>query len=195
MGYLGKAVVISGTPGVGKTAVARKLADRLGATYVNLSELAVSTGAYQYFDESRGTYVVDEGKLGEVVSNLIRGEEGYVVVDSHYGEIVDPELVEKIFVLRMKPSVLAERLRARGWSDSKVAENVESELLGVCTGNAIERHGQEKVCEIDVTSLSVDEAVEEILKILEGVMECSVGVDWLELSEEVDYVLKLRRYG
>lgn len=59
-------------------------------------------------------------------------------------------------------------------------ENLAAEALDVCLYDAIKRCGVKKVCEIDVTSKSVGEVVEEILEVLSGSRECRVGVvDWL----------------
>lgn len=50
---MGKAIVISGTPGVGKTLVATRLASRLGLSYINLSDLVVRESLYIDVDEVR----------------------------------------------------------------------------------------------------------------------------------------------
>ena len=191
---MGKAIVISGTPGVGKTKVSLKLASLLNAKYVNLSDFAIERKLYQYFDVEKSSYVIDEESLRREISNVIRSYEGYVIIDSHYGEIVSDDLIEKIFVLRLNPRELLKRLESKGWSKEKVKENVEAEILGICTQNALNEHPKEKVCEIDVTDKSVDDVVKEIISILRGEKSCEVGIDWL-LSTDIGGVLSyiLRR--
>jgi len=191
---MGKAIVISGTPGVGKTKVSLKLASLLNAQYVNLSDFAIERKLYQYFDVEKSSYVIDEESLRREISNVIRSYEGYVIIDSHYGEIVSDNLIEKIFVLRLNPRELLKRLESKGWSKEKVKENVEAEILGICTQNALNEHPKEKVCEIDVTDKSVDDVVKEIISILRGEKSCEVGIDWL-LSTDIGGVLSyiLRR--
>ena len=192
---MGKAIVISGTPGVGKTRISLRLASILNAKYINLSDFAIENKLYQYFDTERSTYVIDEDILRREISRIIKDYEGYVIIDSHYGEIVDDDLVEKIFILRLNPRDLLKRLESKGWSKEKVRENVEAEVLGICTQNALNEHPRDKVCEIDTSGKEVDEVIEEIMDVLKGVKPCRIGVDWLS-STDVGSLLEyiLRRY-
>jgi len=188
---VGKAIVISGTPGVGKTLVATLLASKLGLSYLNLSDLVVRESLYVGVDEARGSFVVDEERLVKRLTELLSESKSDVIIDSHYGEIIPDELVKIIFVLRLNPVILYERLVSRGWSEEKVKENVEAEILGVCTYNAVNEHTESKVCEIDVTSKGVGEVVEEILSILNNIRKCEVWVDWLSQELPQDFITKL----
>lgn len=188
---VGKAIVISGTPGVGKTLVATLLASKLGLSYLNLSDLVVRESLYVGVDEARGSFVVDEERLVKKLTELLSESKSDVIIDSHYGEIIPDELVKIIFVLRLNPVILYERLVSRGWSEEKVKENVEAEILGVCTYNAVNEHTESKVCEIDVTSKGVGEVVEEILSILNNIRKCEVWVDWLSQELPQDFITKL----
>ncbi|MEM0085654.1 MAG: adenylate kinase family protein [Zestosphaera sp.] len=188
---MGKAIVISGTPGVGKTLVATLLASKLGLSYLNLSDLVVRESLYVGVDEARGSFVVDEERLVKRLTELLSESKSDVIIDSHYGEIIPDELVKIIFVLRLNPVILYERLVSRGWSEEKVKENVEAEILGVCTYNAVNEHTESKVCEIDVTSKGVGEVVEEILSILNNIRKCEVWVDWLSQELPQDFITKL----
>jgi adenylate kinase len=180
-------VVISGVPGTGKSTVAARLSRLLGWELVNLSETAIKLGLILEEDKERNTYVVDEGAVRAWVRK--KSLEQPLIVDSHYGEIVDDDILLKIFVLRLRPDILLKRLLERGWDLRKVAENVEAELLGVCTSNALEEHPKEKVCEIDATGKTPEEIVEDILLILAGRKNCVSGIDWLSVPEVVESTL------
>ncbi len=184
---MGKAIVISGTPGTGKTSVAKELSKRLNARYIELSSLVISKGLYEEFDKERGSYVINEELLKNYIRRVVTESKGYVVIDSHYGEIIDDDIIEKIFVLRLHPRELLSRLKSKGWPGRKIAENVEAEIIGVCTYNAINEHPSYKVCEVDVTGKTVNEIVEFIIKVLEGKCSCKVHVDWL--SEQLEDVI------
>ena len=189
---MGKAIVISGTPGVGKTLISKELASRLSATYINLSEIVIRYKLYLGFDEVRSSYIIDEDKVRSFIDEFIRSSKNLVIIDSHYGELVSDELLLKIFVLRLKPTELLKRLRSRYGSNIKVYENVEAEILGTCTYNALKEHPN-KVCEIDVTNKDVNEIVREILDILEGKSECYVGIDWLNDEDTQRLIYEITR--
>lgn len=192
---MGSAIVISGTPGVGKTYVATRLADRLGLKYLNLSELVISGALYVGRDEARDTYVIDEERLVERVKAILESSERDVVVDSHYGEIIPDELVRIIFVLRLNPALLYGKLAERGWGEPKILENVEAELLSVCTSNALDEHPESKVCEVDVSGKDLDKVVDEIIEVLNSSRTCYTGIDWLTQELPEDLLTKLLNRG
>lgn len=188
---MGRVIVISGSPGVGKTTVAKALAERMKGYYLNLSELVLKEKLYMSRDEERDTLIIDEDKVKDRIVEISREHE-LVVIDSHYGEIVPPQLLEAIIILRLNPGILWRKLEERGWSRRKIVENVEAELLGVCTSNALSSYPEDKVLEIDVTGKNVEEVVGEILECL-GSTKCrGLRVDWtLRLhQEEVEELLR-----
>ncbi|MEM1563462.1 MAG: adenylate kinase family protein [Candidatus Bathyarchaeia archaeon] len=184
MSALSKLVIlITGTPCVGKTSVARLLAARLNAVYVNLTELATKNNLVIGADERRGgSLVIDEERLKKAVSGLISevGEQS-IIIDGHYAaNVVPKKLVTHAFVLRRDPVELRGFMEKAGFSGNKLWENLASEILDVCLVDALNAYGKRKVCEIDVTGKSVEEAVEDILSILNGSKKCRIGVvDWL----------------
>ncbi len=190
-----KVIAISGTPGVGKSTISRRISERLGIPWIDLSDAVIRNRLYVEFDDVRASYIIDEDRVRAYLEKLYR-EQGPFVLDSHYAEIAPRHLLEIIVVVRLSPLELIERLVNKGWSCSKVAENVEAELLSICTRNAIEEHGDEMVVEVDATGKSVGEIVNEILSIVFGEKPIEHGhrIDWLtqlspqELSRVLSYV-------
>ncbi|MEZ0290857.1 MAG: adenylate kinase family protein [Sulfolobales archaeon] len=174
---------VSGTPGVGKSYVARRLAELLGGVYIDLSQKVVEERLYQSYDSDRESYIADPEKVSEYIRRVCNENRGrHVVVDSHYAEIIDPAVIYRLFVLRTDPRRIAERLCRRGWSHSKIIENLEAEILGVCLYNAVEEQDPFKVCELLVEDL--DRVVERILDILSGREKCEIlYIDWLSILE------------
>jgi adenylate kinase len=196
-----KCIGISGTPGTGKSSVAKELSKELQIPVIELSEFVVNNNLYLYYDAIRNSYVVDEEKVRNSIAKLYR-ERGAFIIVGHYVEILERDLYELVIVLRRNPIELLNILKTRRWPDSKVAENVEAELLSVCTFNAIEELGEDLVVEVDVTSKNVSEVVNEIMDILLGLKSVYLGhrIDWLSLVPEKDleailsYIEKYRLY-
>jgi len=180
-----RVIVIAGVPGVGKSTVASAVAERLGCPVIGVSELAVKEGALLGRDEERDTDVVDLPRLKEIIAEAVSATEGPIIVEGHYAyDVVPSDLVSHALVLRRAPWVLKEELRERGYSDEKVKENVEAELLDVPLVEAIEALGPDLVCEADTTGRTPDETVDEVLSIVEGSMPCRRNlVDWLGSPE------------
>ena len=173
---------MTGTPCVGKTSVARLLASKLDALYVNLTELAMHENLISGKDKERDSIIVDEirmqRKIREIVGHCDRKD---VVIDGHYAvSVVPKKLVTYVFVLRRDPVELRKFMEQCGFSGRKLWENLASEILDVCLVDALNVHGKEKVCELDATGKSEEEVVSEILDVLDGHKKCRVGVvDWL----------------
>ncbi|MBX5327471.1 MAG: adenylate kinase family protein [Candidatus Bathyarchaeia archaeon] len=182
---LRRIIIISGTPGVGKTSVAKLLASRLNATLINLGELVVEEKLILNVDKKRGTFVADLERVSRRVRKLFTSVTGDVIVEGHFAvHVVPAESVTRVFVLRRNPDDLKKLLEGRGWNEAKVRENLACEVLDVCLYDAVKACGDEKVCEVDVTGKTAEAVVEEILSILSDKRKCWIGgVDWLGLFE------------
>lgn len=187
--------IVTGAPGVGKTAVSALLASKLGALHIDIGQLALKENLVTGKDATRGTLIADIERASQRLMEIVAETKGDVVLDGHYAVLVAPaENVLRVFVLRRNPEELKPILEARGWSGIKLWENLACEVLDVCLTDAISACGEEKVCEIDVTKRSVDDVVAEILQILKDKQKCFVGmVDWLtflEMQGRLDEFLK-----
>ncbi len=190
-----KVIVVTGTPGVGKTAVSQLLAERLDASYINLGEIVKSERLTEGFDRRRATVIVDEDRLKRRMRELIDQCARNVIVDGHYAaSIIPKKQVTRAFVLRCHPGQLKERMDEHNFKGMKLWENLAAEILDISLCDAIVSLSRKKVCEIDTTNKTVDAVAHEIVSILEGRDKCSVGVvDWLRRLEEegnLDYYLK-----
>lgn len=172
-----------GTPCVGKTSVSSLLATELNALHVDLGELVKIEKLSSGVDKIRGTLIADQTKLSRRVREIIehQGMNRDVVVDGHYAtDIVPLEDVTKVFVLRRDPIELKHLMEKRGFRGRKLWENLAAEILDICLSDAVKAVGLGKVCEIDVSGRRTKEVVNDIISILDGKKQCTVGiVDWL----------------
>ncbi len=192
-----RVILITGTPCVGKTAVSQLLASRLDAQYVNLTELATRENLVLGKDKERNSIIIDEKRMRRKIDQIVENcEKNDIVVDGHYAvNVVPKKLVTWVFVLRRDPVELRKLMEQNSFSGRKLWENLASEILDVCLVDALEIHGIENVCELDVSSKGLEETVSEILDVLAGREKCRVGfVDWLgKLESEgiLDELLKI----
>ena len=177
--------IVTGTPGVGKSSISKMLASILGARLISIGELVKKEGLYTGWDEKRETLIADTDRLSERISEIINAERRTIIIEGHYAvHVVPPEKVDLIFVLRRDPRKLKKTLEDRGYSRRKVMENLAAEILDVCLFDAVDICGVEKVCEIDTTSRSPEEIVDEIISVIKGERKPEVGiVDWLGMLE------------
>lgn len=170
------AVFITGTPCTGKTTLASKLNGRL----IKINDLAINHDFVLGIDENKGYKVIDIDKLSDYVDELIKDCDELLIFEGHLSHLCDG--ADKVIVLRVDPDILKGRLEARNYSDAKIRENLEAEALGVCSAEAYEKYS-EKVYELDVGGLSMDEAVALIEDIIENGADYPVGcvdfMDWL----------------
>jgi len=177
-----RVILITGTPCVGKTSTATLLASKLNAFYINLTDLAINEGLTIGKDEERNSTIIDEEKMEKRISQLIKKtDKNAIIIDGHYAaNVVPPNLVTIVFVLRRDPIELRKFMEQRGFSGKKLFENLASEILDVCLVDAVNLVGQRKVCAVNATGKSADETTREILSLLENPKNCQVGiVDWL----------------
>jgi adenylate kinase len=181
-----RVILITGTPCVGKTTLAQKLAQTLNAQYINLTDLAEKENLTLGKDEERDTTIIDEVKMRRKLKQIIeKSSQTDSIVDGHYAAAVTPKtLTAYTFVLRRHPTELQALMQKRGYNKLKQSENLSAEILDVCLVEALQKQNSEKVCEINVTGKALEDTLEEVLKVLEGKQKCYVGcVDWLGLLE------------
>jgi len=179
-----RAIVITGTPGTGKSSVAELVASRIGARLLSLNIVAAESGALYAKDLARDSTLIRTGVVRKAINKILDEEERDVVVEGHFGELVPKAHVKMAIVLRSNPFMLRERLRKRGYSAEKVNENVEAELLDACLIAAVETFGEDIVREVDTTTLTPEGAAEEVLMAIDGRGGLPAGsVSWVTRLE------------
>jgi len=177
-----KVILITGTPGTGKTTVSKKLSETLNIPLINMNKFSFKYGLNYKYDEERDTWLIDYEKLRVFLNDFLKSREGTYIVEGHFPDLIDPSMVDVVIVLRCSPKVLYERLKKKGWSEKKIKENVQSEILGVCTYDAANFYPKSKIFELDTTDRKVEEVVSNILKIIKSKKKENFrlgSIDWL----------------
>jgi adenylate kinase len=153
-------ILLTGTPGTGKTAVANIMQEQYHWFHCSLGEIVVQKNLYQEEDQNRNTKVIDEDAIRHYLDSYIPSLKGTILIESHYVDIVERPEITMGFILRCHPHILEQRLRQRGYSESKIRENIQAEILGDCTSYMLEKKKfQEPFClfEINTSQQSLEQ--------------------------------------
>ena len=174
-------ILITGTPGVGKTTVSSILVEKTGAYLVNINELVDEKHLYTGIDEERGYKIVDLDALFNEMNKIIEkvnAPDEYILVEGHLSHLFEHS--DMVIVLRANPDALRPRMETKGWGAAKICENIEAEAIDVCSYEAFEVHG-DKVNEIDTSDIPPEHVADLIIDVINGSKRFPVGnVDFLE---------------
>ena len=171
-------IFITGTPCTGKTTVSEVLSEKLNCRLIKINDLAIENDYVLGIDEDKGYKIIDIDALNDKVSQIIRDSDELIIFEGHLAHLCSG--ADRIIVLRVHPEILRKRLEERDYSESKIRENLEAEAMGVCTAEAFDEYG-DRISEIDVGELSVDEIVDLIDDVISDKKEFPVGeVDFME---------------
>ncbi|CAN6609663.1 adenylate kinase isoenzyme 6 homolog Fap7p [Trichomonascus vanleenenianus] len=156
-------IVVTGTPGTGKSSHAQMLADSLeGMTLMTINEIAKERDCITGYDEERKSAIVDEEKVLDAIEDEL--EQGGLIIDWHVCDIFPERLIDLVVVLRADTNVLYDRLKARGYADNKIEENMDAEIMQVLLEDARESYAEEIVVELQSNTVEdMDSNVERIV--------------------------------
>ena len=130
-------ILITGTPGVGKTSTASMIAEQLGYKHINVSQYIVEKGYHAGKDEAFDTFILDEDSEDKLLDDMeITLTEGGCVVDYHCCELFPERWFDLVLVLRTDNTNLYDRLKSRGYNEKKLTENIECEIMEVVLSEA-----------------------------------------------------------
>ncbi|CDJ67280.1 UPF0101 protein CGI-137, putative [Eimeria necatrix] len=140
-------ILVTGTPGVGKSSLSAQLAQELGLEHLNVGELIKSECLYTAWDSELDCSVFDEELLGQRLFELLGapGAPGGLVVDFHSCCCMQKSWFSLVFVLRANTEVLYDRLQARLYPQAKIQQNLQAEIFQVLFDEATEAFGAPKV--------------------------------------------------
>ncbi|MGV8141271.1 MAG: AAA family ATPase [Candidatus Woesearchaeota archaeon] len=156
-------IAVSGTPGVGKTYIAKKLSKASGSKlkYFDLNKHIRDNRLYDSYDKKAKTYDVDVRRLDDSIFKIHRSKYGFmdrfvnktadisniekmlkaiskykptgIIIDSHLSHYMYSDYC---IIVRSDIKRLNNRLRKRKYSETKIKDNIESEIFEVCLDEA-----------------------------------------------------------
>ncbi|PIN88012.1 kinase [Candidatus Woesearchaeota archaeon CG10_big_fil_rev_8_21_14_0_10_32_24] len=153
-----KLIVISGTPGTGKTTWAKILAKKFGYTRLDLHDYYkdISTD----YNRGKQAYDIDLKKFEKLVNGLKKD----TIIDSHITHLLPKKRVDLCIILTCSNlKKLEGRLKERMYSKKKIRENLDAEIFQICLMEAQENG--HKVITFDTSKkISQKEFIEKITK-------------------------------
>ena len=177
---MGFRLALTGTPGVGKSTISSLLAE-IGYQVETMEMLAERLECIGDVDPEDGARPIDIEDLKVQIKTEWNSEQmESTIVDGHLSHLLP---VDCVVVLRCSPSVLRDRLVGRSYSEQKISDNVDWEILGGTWS---------EIGDI-VPAIEFDTSSDEANTIFQGILEWVADdfkprrplspIDWIERGE------------
>ncbi|XP_055925196.1 adenylate kinase isoenzyme 6-like [Argiope bruennichi] len=120
-------ILITGTPGTGKSTLSSEISEVCNMEWINISELAKANNYFEDYDESLTCHVLDEDRIIEELEEKM--QEGGKIVDYHGCDFFPENWFDIVFVLTTDNTILYDRLVKRGYSGKKLENNIQCEIF------------------------------------------------------------------
>ncbi|PSN45946.1 Adenylate kinase isoenzyme 6 [Blattella germanica] len=155
-------ILVTGTPGVGKSTLCEQLAERTNFEWLEVAKLAKDCDCFEEYDPVYQCQVLNEDKLIDEMED--RMANGGVIVDYHGSDFFPERWFDIVFVLRTNNTTLYDRLTSRGYSGKKLEDNIQCEIFQTLLEEARGAYAPEIVHELQSnTPDEMDENLENIV--------------------------------
>lgn len=150
--------IITGTPGTGKTTIAKEAAKKLGWKLINELEFCKK----KKIGKLKGKEIeVPLGKLEKELKKEIKKSKNLILEGHLLCELKLP--ADLIVVLRTNAKALEKRLRMKGYAELKILDNLFCEKTNYCRQKAVQNYGNERVLELE-NGKGIKEIAQRIVK-------------------------------
>ena len=146
-------ILVTGTPGVGKTRFASVLKKHLNhVKVINVGDFAKDNNLLGDWDEKYQSHEMKEEELLDALETVVGQGDGGVVVEHHDPDLFPERWFDLVLVLRCNNTLLYERLTSRGYSGTKLENNLSAEIFQTILDEARESYREEIVIELQSES-------------------------------------------
>lgn len=136
-------MLISGTPGVGKTTLAAQLAEQLGLRHIDVGQFARDRNLLADHDAQHDAFYMHEDAVLDELEPIL--SEGAVILDHHSSDWYPERWFQMAVVLSTSTEALYDRLQARGYSQRKIEHNVQAEIMQIIFEETVSSYPRLKV--------------------------------------------------
>ncbi|XP_073157538.1 adenylate kinase isoenzyme 6 homolog [Henckelia pumila] len=162
-------VLITGTPGTGKTTTSAALAEAVHFRHINIGDLVKEKNLHDGWDDQLECYLINEDLVCDELEDLM--DEGGNIVDYHGCDFFPERWFDHVVVLQTENSVLYDRLTKRGYTGQKLSNNIECEIFQVLLEEAKESYPEGIV--VALRSDSVDDIEKNLLTLTDWIRSWS----------------------
>ncbi|EJT76252.1 hypothetical protein GGTG_06174 [Gaeumannomyces tritici R3-111a-1] len=139
-------IIVTGTPGVGKTTHCEVLAQRTGLKHLSVNHVVKDKQCHEGWDDEYQSWIVDEDKLLDAIEDEAKA--GGCIIDWHACDLFPKSWIDLVVVLRVDSTTLYDRLTERKYPEAKLQENLDSEIMEVLLQEARDSYDEEIVVEL-----------------------------------------------
>ena len=166
-------ILITGTPGVGKTSFAVLLQEKLkelkGLDFknINIGKLINEKKLYKKWNKEFDVPEFDDDMVNDELEPILN--EGGVILDFHSSSFIPEALINFVVLLRCNNTELYDRLVARGYSEKKITENIDCEIMEVTAEEVRDSYKQDIIMElksekIEDMEINLEKVISELEK-------------------------------
>eukprot|EP01018_Ginkgo_biloba_P038991 Gb_36386 [translate_table: standard] len=144
-------ILVTGTPGTGKTTTCSLLADSTQLRHINVGEVVKQKGLHEGWDDEFECFIVHEDLVCNELESMI--EEGGNIVDYNSCDLFPESWFDCIVVLQTDNSVLYDRLTNRGYVGPKLLSNIECEIFQVLLEEAYSSYSEDIIMAMQSDSI------------------------------------------
>ena len=166
-------ILITGTPGVGKTSFADLLQEKLkelkGLDFknINIGKLVNEKKLYKKWNKEFDVPEFDDDMVNDEIEPFLN--EGGVILDFHSSSFFPENAIDLVVLLRCNNTELYDRLKSRGYSDKKITENIDCEIMEVTSEEVRDSYKEDIIVELKSENIEdMEYNLDKVINILEN---------------------------
>jgi adenylate kinase len=142
-------ILITGSTCTGKSTLAKELSKLYpNSELMESKEFLEKNGLLEEFDEERKSWIYSPDKLDSALEEVLKTKNNVIFAGAPV--IIDEAITSLVIILTCsKPVELRSRLEDRNYSESKISENIEAELIAEIQGIIESHYPIDKILNLD----------------------------------------------